>query len=160
VDQTSATHPTVRRQARKSASRPKYSWRTQSRGLLTGHSLPGMTDRALPFHPTVVASRAEPAVHCARCDQSGRCRCLAATGRIVQHLDPNAGPTGIDLGAGAMWVTDNEADNVTRVDPTGPREPHPHRSRPERNRGGATVARGWPTSATTRSSGSIRAPGL
>ena len=29
-------------------------------------------------------------------------------------------PTGIDLGAdGAVWVTDNEADNVTRVDPTG-----------------------------------------
>jgi YVTN family beta-propeller protein len=43
-----------------------------------------------------------------------------ATGRIVRHLDPNASPTGIDLGAdGAVWVTDSEADNVIRVDPTG-----------------------------------------
>ena len=43
-----------------------------------------------------------------------------ASGRIIQHLDPNASPTGIDLAAdGAVWVTDNEADNVTRVDPTG-----------------------------------------
>jgi YVTN family beta-propeller protein len=41
------------------------------------------------------------------------------TGRIVQHLDPNAGPTGIDLGADAVWVSDSEANNVTRVDPTG-----------------------------------------
>jgi YVTN family beta-propeller protein len=41
------------------------------------------------------------------------------TGRVVQHLDPNAGPTGIDLGAGAVWVSDSEANNVTRVDPTG-----------------------------------------
>jgi YVTN family beta-propeller protein len=43
-----------------------------------------------------------------------------ATGRILQHRDPNASPTGIDLGAdGTVWVTDNEADNVTQVDPTG-----------------------------------------
>jgi YVTN family beta-propeller protein len=43
-----------------------------------------------------------------------------ATGRPRQHRDPNASPIGIDLGAdGAVWVTDNEADNVTRVDPTG-----------------------------------------
>jgi YVTN family beta-propeller protein len=41
------------------------------------------------------------------------------TGRVVQQLDPNAGPAGIDLGAGAVWVSDSEADNVTRVDPTG-----------------------------------------
>jgi YVTN family beta-propeller protein len=42
------------------------------------------------------------------------------TGRIVSHVDPNAAPTGIDLGAdGAVWATDGEADNVTRVDRTG-----------------------------------------
>ena len=42
------------------------------------------------------------------------------TGHVLDHLDPNAGPTGIDLGAdGAVWVTDNDADNVTRVDATG-----------------------------------------
>jgi YVTN family beta-propeller protein len=42
------------------------------------------------------------------------------TGHVLDHLDPNAGPTGIDLGAdGAVWVTDSDADNVTRVDATG-----------------------------------------
>jgi YVTN family beta-propeller protein len=41
------------------------------------------------------------------------------TGRVVQQIDPNAGPAGIDLGAGAVWVTDSGADNVIRVDPTG-----------------------------------------
>jgi peptide/nickel transport system substrate-binding protein len=41
------------------------------------------------------------------------------TGRAVKRLDPNAGPDGIDLGGGAVWLTDSEADNVTRVDPTG-----------------------------------------
>ena len=42
------------------------------------------------------------------------------TGHVLDHLDPNAGPTGVDLGAdGAVWVTDNDADNVTRVDATG-----------------------------------------
>jgi YVTN family beta-propeller protein len=41
------------------------------------------------------------------------------TGRVAMRLDPNAGPTGIALGADAVWVTDSEANNVTRVDPTG-----------------------------------------
>jgi YVTN family beta-propeller protein len=41
------------------------------------------------------------------------------TGRIAEQLDPNAGPAGIALGADAVWVTDAEANNVTRVDPTG-----------------------------------------
>ena len=42
------------------------------------------------------------------------------TGHVLARHDPNAGPTGIALGAdGAVWVTDNDADNVTRVDPTG-----------------------------------------
>jgi YVTN family beta-propeller protein len=41
------------------------------------------------------------------------------TGRVVQRIDPNAGPTAIDIGDGAVWVTDTFSDNVTRVDPTG-----------------------------------------
>ncbi|MEA2159958.1 MAG: hypothetical protein QOD66_2338 [Solirubrobacteraceae bacterium] len=41
------------------------------------------------------------------------------TGRIVQHVDPSVGPAGVDLGVGAVWVSDSNADTVTRVDPTG-----------------------------------------
>ena len=41
------------------------------------------------------------------------------TGRVAEQLDPNAGPAGIALGADAIWVTDADANNVTRVDPTG-----------------------------------------
>jgi YVTN family beta-propeller protein len=41
------------------------------------------------------------------------------TGQIVQQVDPNAGPAGIGLGAGTVWATDSEADNVIRLDPTG-----------------------------------------
>jgi YVTN family beta-propeller protein len=41
------------------------------------------------------------------------------SGRIVSQLDPNASPTAIAIGDGAVWITDNSADNVTRVDPTG-----------------------------------------
>jgi YVTN family beta-propeller protein len=43
----------------------------------------------------------------------------ATTGRVAQRLDPSASPSGIAIGEGAVWVTDNLADNVTRVDPTG-----------------------------------------
>jgi YVTN family beta-propeller protein len=39
--------------------------------------------------------------------------------RVMRQVDPNGGPAGLDLGAGAMWVTDSFADDVTRVDPTG-----------------------------------------
>ena len=39
--------------------------------------------------------------------------------RVMKRVDPNGGPAGIGLGAGAMWVTDSFADDVTRVDPTG-----------------------------------------
>ena len=46
-----------------------------------------------------------------------------ATGRITGQLDPNVPRPGIDVGAGAVWVADNDADNVTRVDPTGVRDP-------------------------------------
>jgi YVTN family beta-propeller protein len=46
------------------------------------------------------------------------------TAHVLDRLDPNSGPTGIDLAAdGAVWVTDNDADNVTRVDATGARSP-------------------------------------
>ena len=43
-----------------------------------------------------------------------------ATGQIVKRRDPNSGPAAIALdSAGAVWLTDAEADNVTRVDPSG-----------------------------------------
>ncbi len=41
-----------------------------------------------------------------------------ATGRVVRQLDPNAGPAAVGVGTGAVWLTDTEADNVTRVDQT------------------------------------------
>ncbi len=42
------------------------------------------------------------------------------TGRAVGHrIDPRAGPAAIALGVNALWVTDNGANNVTRIDPTG-----------------------------------------
>ncbi len=41
------------------------------------------------------------------------------TGRLVKQFDPNAGPTGIDFGGDAVWVTGNESDTVTRIDATG-----------------------------------------
>jgi peptide/nickel transport system substrate-binding protein len=43
-------------------------------------------------------------------------RLAAQTGRIVEHVDPNAAPGGIDVGAGAAWMTDSFAGNVIRVD--------------------------------------------
>jgi YVTN family beta-propeller protein len=39
--------------------------------------------------------------------------------QAVQQVDPNAGPTAIAVGAGAVWVTDSDANTVTRIDPTG-----------------------------------------
>jgi YVTN family beta-propeller protein len=41
------------------------------------------------------------------------------TGRPVRQIDPNSGPAAIAIGAGAIWLTDTEANDVTRVDPTG-----------------------------------------
>jgi YVTN family beta-propeller protein len=43
-------------------------------------------------------------------------RLAAQTGSIVGHVDPNAAPGGIDVGAGAAWMTDSLAGNVIRVD--------------------------------------------
>jgi YVTN family beta-propeller protein len=41
------------------------------------------------------------------------------TGRILRQVDPNAGPSALAVGAGGVWVTDGEADTVTRIDPSG-----------------------------------------
>jgi YVTN family beta-propeller protein len=41
------------------------------------------------------------------------------TGRVAQQVDPNAAPAGVAVGDGAVWVSDNSADTVTRIDPTG-----------------------------------------
>jgi YVTN family beta-propeller protein len=43
----------------------------------------------------------------------------ATTGSVAQTINPNAGPVDVALDAGALWVTDPQADTVTRVDPTG-----------------------------------------
>jgi peptide/nickel transport system substrate-binding protein len=45
--------------------------------------------------------------------------------QVADHTDPNASPAGIAIGDGAVWLTDNEANNVTRVDPTGLLTPIP-----------------------------------
>ena len=47
------------------------------------------------------------------------------TGSTIAHLDPNGGPTGIGVGADAVWVSDSEANNVIRVDSTGVVNPIP-----------------------------------
>ena len=47
------------------------------------------------------------------------------TGRTIAHLDPNGGPTGIGVGADAVWVSDSDASNVIRVDSTGLAKPIP-----------------------------------
>jgi YVTN family beta-propeller protein len=43
----------------------------------------------------------------------------AMTRAKAQQLDPNASPSGIAIGEGALWLSDNEANNVVRVDRTG-----------------------------------------
>ncbi len=45
----------------------------------------------------------------------------AVTGAVIQpRIDPNASPGGIAItDDGALWLTDSEADEVVRVDPTG-----------------------------------------
>jgi YVTN family beta-propeller protein len=50
----------------------------------------------------------------------------SVTGKVVQQIDPNAGPAAIAVGGdGAVWLTDTEANNVIRVDPTGLPTPTP-----------------------------------
>ena len=41
------------------------------------------------------------------------------TGRVVEEVDPNSGPTAIAIGPDAVWVVDSDAGTVTRVDSTG-----------------------------------------
>jgi YVTN family beta-propeller protein len=44
----------------------------------------------------------------------------AVTGQPTGRLDPNASPAGIAITPdGAIWLTDSEADEVLRIDPTG-----------------------------------------
>ena len=53
-------------------------------------------------------------------------RLNAVTGAVTQRLDPNASPGGIALTSdGAIWLTDSEADEVVRIDPTGLMTPIP-----------------------------------
>ena len=49
----------------------------------------------------------------------------ARSGRVTRRLDPNASPTGIAIGEGAVWLADTEAGNVVRVDRTGLSRPIP-----------------------------------
>jgi YVTN family beta-propeller protein len=44
---------------------------------------------------------------------------LDSAGRKIAHVDPNSQVTSVAVGAGATWVTDNEAGEVIRIDPTG-----------------------------------------
>ena len=45
--------------------------------------------------------------------------------RSLQQIDPTANPSGIAIGDGALWVTDSDANNVTRFDATGMRSTIP-----------------------------------
>ena len=66
------------------------------------------------------------------------------TGHVVQQLDPNSGGSAIAVGGGAVWMTDTEANNVTRVDPSGLVNANPGGQRTDRGRGrrGRRVGRG------------------
>ena len=46
-------------------------------------------------------------------------RLSPGSARVVQRIDPNAGPTGVAVGPDAVWVTDSSANTVTRIDPSG-----------------------------------------
>ena len=71
----------------------------------------------IPSGPGVVAARGD-AVWVA--PSTGLLtRLNATTANVADQLDPNASPAGIAIGDGAVWLTDSEADNVVRVDPTG-----------------------------------------
>ena len=48
-----------------------------------------------------------------------------ATAHVAHRVDPNAGPAAVALGDDAVWVSDDEANNVTRIDPSGLRTPIP-----------------------------------
>ncbi len=46
-------------------------------------------------------------------------RLSPTSGAIDQRMDPSSSPAALAVGAGALWVTDSEGDDVVRVDPTG-----------------------------------------
>ena len=50
---------------------------------------------------------------------------LTRLGRGRRQFDPNASLSGIAVGNGVVWLTDSEANNVIRVDPTGLVTPYP-----------------------------------
>lgn len=52
-------------------------------------------------------------------------RLSSESGRAIERIDPYASPTGLVSGYGTLWLTDNQAGNVIRVDPTGLRSPFP-----------------------------------
>lgn len=52
-------------------------------------------------------------------------RINANTEKVAQQFDPNASPAGIAVGEGAVWISDTNADDVVRVDPTGFLKPIP-----------------------------------
>ena len=52
------------------------------------------------------------------------------TVKVADQRDPNASPAGIAIGDGAVWLTDADAGNVVRVDPTGLLTPIPVGSGP------------------------------
>jgi YVTN family beta-propeller protein len=52
-------------------------------------------------------------------------RLSSTSGTVLKRLDPSSSPTGLVFGDGANWVTDSEANEVVRVDPTGLTSPIP-----------------------------------
>jgi YVTN family beta-propeller protein len=46
-------------------------------------------------------------------------RMNSRTGQVVKRIDPNSGPARVAVGPDAVWVTDSDANTVTRIDPTG-----------------------------------------
>jgi YVTN family beta-propeller protein len=41
------------------------------------------------------------------------------SGAVLRRVDPNASPSDVAFGDGAIWVTDKEANELVRIDPTG-----------------------------------------
>ena len=88
-------------------------------GIDTEFNTPGPTVRIGDVAPATSAIAADgDSVWVA--PTGGRLTLLnATTGTPTKSWDPNASPVGIAVGEGAVWLTDNEANNVVRVDPTG-----------------------------------------
>jgi YVTN family beta-propeller protein len=74
-------------------------------------------DNVIPSGPGVVAARGSSVWVAPSTGLLTRLNPTTAT--VADQRDPNASPAGIAIGVGAVWLTDSEADNVVRVDPTG-----------------------------------------